>query len=57
MRAYASQVLEPHLMSTEPATIAACLYGDELVAAQGHPALGLPAYAGFQIAFERASER
>lgn len=50
MRAYAWQVIEPLLSTTDAVTIAGCLYGDALVAAAGHPSLGLPAYAGFQLA-------
>jgi len=33
----------------DPSGIAAHLYGDELMAAQGHRGVGLPAYAGFEI--------
>lgn len=54
VRAYAWEVIEPMLASTDPRTIAACLYGDELIAAHGHPALGLTPYAGFQLGYELA---
>jgi uncharacterized protein YjaZ len=53
-RGYAWQVIEPMLEVTDARTIAAHLYGDELVAAQGHPSAGLAAYAGFEIGYGMA---
>lgn len=49
--AYSAALLAGRLDATDPALIAAALYGDELVAANGFPTLGLSAYAGFQVAF------
>lgn len=45
---YSRSIIEPHLDSTDPRMIAACLYGDEVVGKQGHPTLGLSPFAGFQ---------
>jgi hypothetical protein len=39
------------LDDTHPSAIAAYLYGDELVAAHGHPTVGLSPYAGFDVAY------
>lgn len=47
-RAYVHAVLLEHLGETQPTRIAACLYGDEVVAAQGHPGMGAPLFAGLQ---------
>jgi uncharacterized protein YjaZ len=49
--AYARELIAASLDATEPCSIAAHLYGDELVAAQGHPSVGLPAYAGFEAGY------
>lgn len=51
--AYARAVVDEALDATEPRTIAAHLYGDELVAAQGHPSVGLPSDAGFEVGYRR----
>ena len=32
--------------------VAAHLYGDELLAAQGHPTVGLPPFAGFEVGYQ-----
>ncbi len=34
----------------EPLTLARALYGDELLALNGHPPAGMPAWAGFEVA-------
>jgi uncharacterized protein YjaZ len=52
---YAWGIVRPLLTSTDPRTIAAVLYGDELIAAQGHPSLGLPAYTGFELGYRAVS--
>lgn len=49
--AYARAVITEALAETEPNRIAAYLYGDHLAAAQGHPSVGLPPYAGFEVAY------
>ncbi|HEY1011366.1 MAG TPA: hypothetical protein VGE07_01595, partial [Herpetosiphonaceae bacterium] len=49
--AYSAGLLAGLLDATDPALIAAALYGDELVAANGFPTLGLSAYAGFHVAW------
>ncbi len=47
---YARGVINRSLEVSDARIIAAHLYGDEIVAAQGHPTVGLPTYAGFEIA-------
>ena len=55
-RDYARVLLTPLLAATDPCTIAAALYGDELVSAQGHAPLGLATYAGLEWAHERVKQ-
>jgi hypothetical protein len=55
--AYSRQVIWEHLGSTDARTIAAALYGDELVGSAGHPTLGLSPYAGFQVAHKAVGEQ
>ena len=50
-RDYCIGVINGAITTTDPRTIAAHLYGDQIVGAQGHPQAGLPPYAGFEIAF------
>jgi uncharacterized protein YjaZ len=47
---YARRIISRSLQSTDARVIAAHLYGDEIVAAQGHQTVGLPPYAGFEAA-------
>jgi uncharacterized protein YjaZ len=54
--AYSRAVILEALAVTDPRLIAAHLYGDELAAAQGHPAVGLPAYAGFEVGYRLVQE-
>lgn len=49
--AYAEHVLAGALYASDPRTIAAHLYGDAIIAEQGHPQAGLPPYAGFELAY------
>lgn len=51
-REYTRQVLGAALTERSPQRIAAYLYGDEILAAQGHPTVGLSPLAGFHIAHE-----
>lgn len=51
----AEQIVAAH-QATDPRTIAAYLYGDEIASAQGHPQAGLPPYAGFEVAFRHATQ-
>ncbi|MCI0711199.1 MAG: hypothetical protein L0154_13660, partial [Chloroflexi bacterium] len=53
-RDYAIDLIAAGLAETNPNRIAACLYGDEIVAEQGHEGIGLPPYAGFEVASEVA---
>ena len=48
---YAQEIVGAALEVTDPWRIAAYLYGDELVGQQGHPMVGLPAYAGFEVGY------
>lgn len=48
---YAQEIINQALSSTAPQTIAAHLYGDEILARQGHPTVGLPLYAGFEVGY------
>lgn len=50
-RQYTIDIIRMSLDSDNANTIAAHLYGDELISAQGHPAFGLPDYAGFEVAY------
>lgn len=52
--AYAEDVIRAALDANDPRTIAAHLYGDAIVAEQGHPQAGLPPYAGFEVAYRMA---
>jgi len=49
--AYARDVIGAALETTIPSRIAAYLYGDEVVGAHGHPTVGLPPYAGFEVGY------
>lgn len=46
---YAGDIIRDALGERLPARIAAYLYGDEIVTAQGYEAMGLPLYAGFEV--------
>jgi uncharacterized protein YjaZ len=46
---YARAVIGSALDISDARLIAAHLYGDELLAAQGHPTVGLPPFAGFEV--------
>jgi uncharacterized protein YjaZ len=48
---YARAVIGGALDTRDARIIAAHLYGDELLAAQGHPTVGLPPFAGFEVAY------
>jgi uncharacterized protein YjaZ len=48
---YATEVLGAALSVADATTIAAYMYGDAIVAAQGHPTVGLPPYAGFEVGY------
>lgn len=50
-RAYACDLIGAALDTTAPGLVAAYLYGDVLVAPQGHPTVGLPPYAGFGVGY------
>lgn len=54
--AYAEEIISDALDETDPIRIAAYLYGDELVARQGYPTIGLPAYAGYEVAYRWATQ-
>jgi uncharacterized protein YjaZ len=54
--AYARAVIAEAPNTTDERLIAARLYSDHFVAAQGHPAVGLPPYAGFAVACRLARE-
>ncbi|MEW6212828.1 MAG: DUF2268 domain-containing putative Zn-dependent protease, partial [Acidobacteriota bacterium] len=47
---YARHVISRSLQSNDARVIAAHLYGDLVVAAQGHRTFGLPPYSGFEVA-------
>jgi len=49
--AYARDLIGAALGATTPGVVAAYLYGDALVAPQGHPTVGLPPYAGFEVGY------
>src|SRR4029079_19030298 len=48
---YARAVIGGALGLSDARLIAAHLYGDELLAAQGHPTVGLPPFAGFEVGY------
>ncbi len=48
---YAHAVIGGALDTSDARLIAAHLYGDELLAAQGHPTVGLPPFAGFEVGY------
>jgi uncharacterized protein YjaZ len=48
---YALAVIGGALDISDARLIAAHLYGDELLAAQGHPTVGLPPFAGFEVGY------
>jgi hypothetical protein len=54
--AYAREVIEPHLDSTNYATAFACLYGDDAAVSVGYSSMGLPDRAGFAVALADAVE-
>lgn len=49
--AYAEELAAAALAADDPRAIAAHLYGDVIVAEQGHLQVGLPPYAGFEVAY------
>lgn len=54
--AYSQALIMEALSLTEPRLIAAYLYGDAIVAEQGHPTVGLSPYAGFEVAYRLVME-
>jgi hypothetical protein len=48
---YARAVIGSALDTRDARMIAAHLYGDELLAAQGHPTVGLSPFAGFEVGY------
>jgi uncharacterized protein YjaZ len=48
---YAQELVRGALTAADAPTIAAYLYGDEAVANQGYAAVGLPNFAGFEVAY------
>jgi uncharacterized protein YjaZ len=48
---YATEVIGAALSETDATTIAAYMYGDAIIGAQGHPTVGLPPYAGFEVGY------
>jgi len=49
--AYTQNILLDAISETNPIRIAAYLFGDELVAAQGHQGMGVPPFAGFEVGY------
>lgn len=49
-RGYARDLVQSALDETDPRTIAAFLYGDFAVVAQGHAGVGMPPFGGMEIA-------
>jgi hypothetical protein len=47
--------IRPHKPSAAYPVIMACMYGDAAAASLGYPELGLPAYAGFEVALYQAA--
>lgn len=54
--AYASEIIKAALNVSDATTIAGYMYGDAIVAMQGHPAVGLPPYAGFEVGYRLVQE-
>jgi uncharacterized protein YjaZ len=48
---YTQDLLLAALTESNPNRIAAYLFGDELVAAQGHQGMGVPPFAGYEVAY------
>ena len=48
---YATEVIGAALSEAGATTIAAYMYGDAIIGAQGHPTVGLPPYAGFEVGY------
>ncbi|WP_135555141.1 DUF2268 domain-containing putative Zn-dependent protease [Paenibacillus cymbidii] len=48
---YAHAIITAQANRTEANVVAAYLYGDPLVAAQGHPSYGIPHLAGFEVGY------
>lgn len=55
-REYVVGVIRDGLNEVDPNQIAAYLYGDEVVAEQGHTGIGLPPYAGFEAAHQMVQQ-
>lgn len=55
-RAYAREIIKAALNVSDATTIAGYMYGDAIVAMQGHPAVGLPPYAGFEVGYRLVRE-
>lgn len=53
---YAGEIITSALDVSDATTIAAYMYGDAIVAMQGHPAVGLPPYAGFEVGYQLVRE-
>lgn len=53
---YATEVITAALDEANPTTIAGHMYGDAIVAIQGHPGVGLPPYAGFEVGYRLVQE-
>lgn len=53
---YAAEIIKTALDVSDATTIAAYMYGDAIVAMQGHPAVGLPPYAGFEVGYRLVRE-
>jgi uncharacterized protein YjaZ len=54
---YALEVTHEALSATDAHTIAAYLYGDPIMVRQGHPTVGLPTYAGFELGYHLVQNR
>ena len=54
---YVQEIASGALDESNPNRIAAYLYGDELIAPQGHATFGLSAYAGFEVAYRLVKAR
>ena len=54
-REYARELVLGALDETDPRAIAAFLYGDAAVVAQGHAGVGMPSFGGFEIAYRAVS--
>jgi len=53
---YAQEIMLAALAVDDAPTIAAYLYGDEAVSNQGYAAVGLPNFAGFEVAYRRVQQ-